>query len=136
MGVLVITMIEYYNPKGYRMIWSDLIDIFWSDRKLQKSCASDKDGRRTFGADQWKVLKRRILSLEVAPTLADMQGVPGRFHELSADRAGQFSLDLRGSYRLILRPDHEPVPVLDDGGIDRALVTKIVITEVVDHHGR
>jgi proteic killer suppression protein len=118
------------------MIWSNVIDISWSDRKLQKSCSSDKDGKRTFGADQWKVLKRRLISFEVAPALADMQGVPGRFHELSADRAGQFSLDLRGSYRLIFAPDHEPVPLLDDGGIARAVVTKIVITEVVDYHGR
>jgi len=128
--------ILYYNPKGYSMIWSDIIDISWSDRKLQKSCSNDKNGKRTFGADQWKVLKRRIVSLEVAPTLADMQGVPGRFHELSADRAEQFSLDLRGSYRLIFKPDHEPVPLLDDGGVARTLVTKIVITEVVDYHGR
>jgi len=125
-----------YNPWGYSMIWSDIIDISWSDRKLQKSCSSDKDGKRTFGADQWKALKNRLISLEVAPTLADMQNVPGRCHELTADRAGQFSLDLRGSYRLIFEPDHDPVPALDDGGIDRTLVTKIVITEVVDYHGR
>lgn len=118
------------------MVWSDIIDISWSDRKLQKSCASDKEGTRTFGADQWKVLKRRIFSLEVAPTLADMNGVPGRFHELSADRSGQFSVDLRGSYRLIFQPDHAPVPLADAGGIDRSRVTKIVITEVVDYHGR
>ncbi len=136
MSVLVVTGVVYYNPKGYIMVRSDIIDISWSDRKLQKSCSSDKDGKRTFGADQWKVLKRRIVSLEVAPTLADMQSVPGRFHELSADRAGQFSLDLRGSYRLIFEPDHEPVPLVDAGGIDRTLVTKIVITEVADYHGR
>ena len=118
------------------MLWSDIIDISWSDRKLQKSCSSDKDGKRTFGADQWKALKSRIVSLEAAPTLADMQGVPGRFHELSADRAGQFALDLRASSRLIFQPDHEPMPLLDDGGIDRTHVTKIMITEVVDYHGR
>lgn len=118
------------------MAWSDIIDIAWSDRKLQKSCSSDKDGKRAFGPDQWKALKNRIASLEAAPTLADMQNVPGRFHELSADRAGHFSLDLRGSYRLLFQPDHYPVPSLDDGGIDRTRVTKIVITEVADYHGR
>lgn len=118
------------------MRWSEIIDISWSDRKLQKSCSSDRDGRRTFGADQWKALKNRIVSLEAAPTLADMHGVPGRFHELSADRGGQFALDLRGSSRLIFQPDHDSVPLLDGGGIDRTHVTKIVITEVVDYHGR
>ncbi len=118
------------------MIWTDIIEIAWLDRKLQKSCASDKDGRRNFGADQWKVLKRRLASLEAAPTLSDMLGVPGNFHQLSADRAGEFALDLRGSYRVVFVPNHEPVPRLDDGGIDRALVTKIMITEFVDYHGR
>jgi len=118
------------------MLWSDDIEISWSDRKLQKSCSSDKNATRRFGADQWNALKNRIVSLEAAPTLADMLGVPGRFHELSADRAGQFALDLRGSLRLIFAPSHEPVPLREDGGIDRSRVTKIVITEVVDYHGR
>jgi plasmid maintenance system killer protein len=114
----------------------EIIDIGWSDRKLKRSCSSDREGRRMFGAEQWTVLKRRIVSLEAAPTLAALEGVPGRFHELSADRSGQFSLDLRGAYRLIFTPDHDPVPALAGGGIDRSLVTKIVIVEVVDHHGR
>jgi toxin HigB-1 len=118
------------------MTWSGIINISWSDRKLQKSCSSNKDGKRTFGVEQWKVLKRRLVSLEAAPTLADMAEVPGSCHQLSADRTQQFAVDLRGAYRLIFEPNHDPVPRLDDGGIDRSLVTKIVITEVVDYHGR
>lgn len=119
------------------MLWSDIIDISWLDRKLQKACSSDKEGKRTFGAEQWKVLRRRLASLEAAPTLADMAGVPGNCHQLSADRAEQFALDLRGPYELIVQPNHDPMPRLDDGGIDRSLVTKIAITEIVDyHHGR
>jgi plasmid maintenance system killer protein len=118
------------------MIWSDIIDIEWLDRKLQKSCASDKDGMRHFGDDQWKVLKRRLFALEGAPTLAALTGAPGNLHQLSADRAGQFALDLRGSYRLVFAQNNDPLPLLADGGIDRTLVTKIRITEVVDYHGR
>lgn len=127
---------RYYNPKGYSMIRSDVIDISWSDRKLQRSCSSDRDGKRTFGVEQWSVLRRRLVSLEAASTLADMAGVPGNCHQLSADRDEQFAVDLRGSYRLIFEPNHDPMPRLDDGGIDRSLVTKIAITEVVDYHGR
>ena len=118
------------------MVWSDVIDISWSDPKLQKSCSSDRQGRRTLGAEQWKVLQRRLVSLEAAPTLADMAGVPGNCHQLSGDRAGQFALNLRGSYRLIFEPNHDPIPCADDGGIDRSLVTRVLITEVVDYHGR
>jgi len=43
-------------------------------------------------------------------------------------------MSLWGSYRLVFVPD-DPIPTLADGGIDRSLVTKISITEVVDYHG-
>jgi len=117
------------------MLWSAVIDISWSDRKLERFCSSDKAGQRQFGADNWKLLKRRLASLAGAPTLADMQNVPGNCHALSADRDGHFAVHLWGQFRLIFRP-HEPAPLLDDGGIDRAQVTGISITEVVDYHGR
>lgn len=118
------------------MIWSQTIDISWSDRKLEKHCASDKAGQRHFGAPNWKLMKRRLASLAAAPTLTDMGGVPGNCHALSADRDSEFAVYLWGQYRLVFVPNHEPIPRLDDGGIDRSRVTSIVVTEVVDYHGR
>ena len=119
------------------MSWSDLIKISWSDRKLEKACASNAAGQRKFGADHWTLLKRRIASLEAAATLQEMDGVPGRLHGLHADRRGQVALHLWGSYRLVLVADHDPIPYLPDGvGVDRAMVTDIRITEIVDYHGR
>jgi proteic killer suppression protein len=117
------------------MPWSYIIDISWSDRKLEKSCASEKSGQRRFGADDWKLMKRRLASLIAAPTLKAMDGVPGRCHPLGADRNGQFAVHLGGAQRLVFAPDHDPTPLLDDGGIDTSQVTRIVITEVVDYHG-
>jgi toxin HigB-1 len=118
------------------MTWSPIIDISWSDHQLEKCCASDKSGRRKWGAKTWTLLKRRLIALEAAPSLADMEGVPGRCHQLTSDRRGQFAVRLGGAQRLVFSPDHDPVPTLDDGGIDRANVTKIVVHEVVDYHGR
>jgi proteic killer suppression protein len=114
---------------------SRIIDISWADGKLEKQCATDKAGLRRWGADHWKLLKRRLASLAAAPTLAAMDGVPGRCHQLSAGRAGEFAVSLWGAFRLVFVPDHDPVPTLDDGGIDRDRVTAISITEVVDYHG-
>lgn len=65
-----------------------------------------------------------------------MDGVPGNCHQLVADRAGAFAVDLWGQYRLLFEPDHDQLPELPDSGIDRAKVTKIVIKEVVDYHGK
>lgn len=112
-----------------------VIEISWSSRKLEKTCSGDRHGSRNWGADNWKLLKRRLAALGAAPTLADMHGVPGRCHQLHADRDGEFAVDLWGPYRLIFQPDHDPVPRLDEGGIDTGNVTQIRINEVDDYHG-
>jgi plasmid maintenance system killer protein len=112
------------------------IEISWPNRKLEKMCSQDRQGAARWGAENWPRLKRRLAALAGAPTLQDMDGVPGNCHQLHTDRAGQFAVDLWGSYRLVFEPDHDPLPKLPDGGIDRARVTKIVIREVVDYHGK
>jgi plasmid maintenance system killer protein len=111
------------------------IEISWSSRKLEKSCSDDRRGTTRWGADHWKLLKRRLAALHGAPTLADMAGVPGNCHQLHADRIGDFAVYLWGSFRLIFGPDHDPPPRLDGGGIDPSKVTRITIKEVVDYHG-
>ncbi len=64
-----------------------------------------------------------------------MDTAPGHCYALTANRKGEFAVDLWGSFRLIFRPDHDPVPRLEDGGVDRTRVIRIVIEEVVDYHG-
>lgn len=127
-------MYDSFNPRGYTTSGA-VIHISWSNRKLERSCADAKRGQRTWGAEHWKVLQRRLASLLAAPTLRDLDAVPGRCHELHADRRGQFAIALWGSYRLVFVPDHDPIPRLVDGGIDRTRVTRVSITEVVDYHG-
>jgi len=102
---------------------------------MEKSCRTEKAGQQRWGADNWKVMRRRVAALAAAPTLLAMEGVPGQCHQLRADRAGEFAVYLWGPYRLVFIPDHDPIPRLKDGGVDRSLVTRIVITEVVDYHG-
>ena len=43
-------------------------------------------------------------------------------------------MDLAHPFRLIFVPNHDPIPLRDDGGIDRDRITAITITEVVDYH--
>lgn len=110
-------------------------DISWTSRKLAKTCSDDRQATKHWGADSWKILKRRLAALLAAPTLEDLEGVPGNCHQLRGDRAGQFAVALWAQVRLVFEPNHDPVPTLADGGIDRSQVTKIVIIEIVDYHG-
>jgi proteic killer suppression protein len=112
------------------------IEISWSSPKLEEVCSDDRPGRKEWGADNWKLLRRRLATLLSTPTLSDMDNAPGRCHALHADRAGEFALLLWGSYRLIFEPADDPLPRLGDGGLDRTRVTKIMIKEVVDYHGK
>jgi proteic killer suppression protein len=102
---------------------------------LEKACSDDRQGTKRWGADHWSLLKRRLAALLAAPTLQDMEGVPGNCHQLGVNRAGEFAVSLWGPYRLIFEANHDPLPKLRDGGIDRTQVTKIMIKEVVDYHG-
>lgn len=109
------------------------IEIDWTDRKLAKLTTTDAGGRKRFGEPRWTVLKRRLQVLRDADTLADLSSVGG-FHAMKADRAGSFAMKLDGPYRLVFRPNHEPVPVDDFGGIDLSSVTAVIIEEVVNYH--
>jgi hypothetical protein len=111
------------------------IDIRWVDRHLARDCERDELGRRRFGSKRWPVLRQRLRLLEVAPTLADLRGAPGRLPALHADRAGDFALSLWGPARLIIRPV-EPFSQLDTGGTDMTTVLTIKVVEITDYHGR
>lgn len=80
------------------------------------------------------MLKRRLASLEAAPCLADLDGVPGRCHPLRADRRGEFAIGLWKGYRLVFEPSNKPLPVDGNDALDREMVTQIIIKEVVDYH--
>jgi proteic killer suppression protein len=110
------------------------IEVTWKSRKLEKTCASDSAGRRRWGAQNWRILQRRLATLDAAACLGDLENLPGRFHELRADRPGQFSLDLWGPTRLVFAPDHDPLPRRQDGGVDRSRVDRVRILEVVNYH--
>ncbi len=42
---------------------------------------------------------------------------------------------MKHPFRFILKPEHNPLPLKGDGGIDKTKVTRIRIMEVVDYHG-
>jgi len=109
----------------------------FADRKLAKECNDAALLRRRHGARRAELLTRRLAVIDAAQSLSALgppyQG-PMRCHELTGDRTGQLSIDLDGPYRLIIRPDHDPLPQRPEGGLDWAQVTRVVIVEIADTH--
>ncbi|MFC1678043.1 killer suppression protein HigA [Planctomycetota bacterium] len=59
---------------------------------------------------------------------------PYHRHQLKGNYKGCFAVDAKHPYRLIFRPANNPLPVLDDGGLDLTRVTNIEIIGVKDYH--
>lgn len=69
-----------------------------------------------------------------AVNLEAMSNVPGNCHELKGDRKFQLAIYLDKTYRLIFKPNHNPIPIYSQGGLDREKVTDIEILEIIDYH--
>ena len=110
------------------------MDVEFINKRVKKECSSEKAMKGRWGPMTAKKLKRRLADIEAAKTLADMRHLPGRCHELVADRAGQLAVDLDHPRRLIFKPNHHPVPIRAAGGLDWAGVTGIVVLEITDYH--
>lgn len=111
------------------------MDILFETTKLRKVLNSQKLLIKTHGPKRASRIRRRLDDLQAAGTLEDMRSLPGRCHELTGDRSGQLALDLDHPYRLIFISAHDPLPIKDDGGLDWASVTAVVILGVEDYHG-
>ena len=111
------------------------LDIRFKNDKFRKECNEQKALVKSHGPKRARLIQRRLDDLTAAETLEVMRVLPGRCHELKADREGQLSIDLDGPYRLIFTPAHNPLPKKQDGGIDWSKITAITILEIVDTHG-
>lgn len=111
------------------------MDIAFPTRKMQRLCSSEKRMVQELGPKMAERLRARLQQLEGALNLTELWLVPGaRCHELIRDRRGQISLDLVHPLRLIIVPDHDPVPRHPEGGMDRGKITKVLVLEIADTH--
>lgn len=111
------------------------MDITFKTRKMAGVFNSEQGLYAKYGEKNGRVLMRRLLFLKAAPTLADVPHQrPERRHGLTGNRKGQFAVDVKHPFRLVFRPNHDPLPRMADGGIDLARVTAITVLGVEDYH--
>jgi toxin HigB-1 len=94
------------------------MDVAFSSTRLQKLCSSERELRRLLGSGGAKKAMAHLASLRASGTLEGMRVLPGRCHELEADRSGQLALTLPDGKRLVFEPTADPRPVKPDGGLD------------------
>ena len=106
-------------------------------KKYAKAVNCPKDATKLWGKEGACKVIQRLQELEAAECLAAMYQIPAaRFHPLEGNRKGQFAVDARHPFRITMVPDHNPLPLKDDGGLDLTQVKAVVILKVEDYHGR
>ncbi|ARW47562.1 hypothetical protein S1001342_01230 [Acetobacter pasteurianus subsp. pasteurianus] len=120
----------------YKNIDAGEMNITFQTRKLQKVFNTWALLVRDYGEKQAKVIARRMSVLANAPTLQQVPAQkPERCHKLTNNRKHQYAVDALHPFRIVFKVNHNPIPLLEDGGIDLSLVTNITICEVVNYHG-
>lgn len=110
--------------------------IFFQTRKMEKAANSESLGNRHWGTRAPKI-RQRLAELAAANTLADVSTLPPpRCHQLTENLDEHFAVDITRNERLVFEVANNPTPRKQDGGIDLAQVTEIVILRIEDYHGR
>jgi len=77
-----------------------------ADKKLKRALEEDKERQKRFGQEMAKKIRLRVSALSAAESLGDFWppfSPSERCHELKADLAGYFSMDLIHPYRLLFK---------------------------------
>ncbi len=97
------------------------MEVRYATRDLERVCTDARRMQTALGANLAKKLKLRIAELTYVEGMADLLEGPGRWEELRADRAGQWSARLTGNWRLIIQSEEgDEVTVL--------------VVEIIDYH--
>lgn len=111
------------------------MDIGFDSKRLQDLFNDPAKLRRRFGVERADKIVLRLCQIDAAADLAELCRLPqARCHQLTADQSERFSVDLDGPYRLLLEVGDDPIPRLDDGGIDRVNVRRLYVVGVMDPH--
>lgn len=112
------------------------MDIEFASKRLGRIGNSARELQRKYGPQKARKIQQRLYEIAAAETLADISHLPPpRCHALTGDRAGQFAVTTIKQYRIIFEPAIVPIPVLEDGGIDRSEITAVRVLELdFDYH--
>lgn len=96
------------------------MELQFANRDLERVCTDIRLMQKRLGVDVAKALQRRIKELEYVQVMDDLLGGTGKWEQLKADRAGQWSARLSANWRL----------VVEANGAD----ARVVVVEIVDYH--
>jgi len=110
--------------------WS-FMRVRFSSRSLADLCGSAAAIDRKWGSVLGICLRRRLKLLVATPTLDLLRDYPGVLPvKLKTDARDQLAIGVRKDCRLIVVPDHRPVPRSSNGELVAKEIDQIIVVEV------
>lgn len=110
------------------------MELSYKTNKLEKSLTTDKGLAKSYGKLAKKIKQRRI-QLESAENLEAISKLPAlRLHQHTGKGKGTWSINIQENWRILFEIDQDPIPSLEDGGVDLKAITIICVTSVEDPH--
>lgn len=108
--------------------------LSYKTKRLEKSFTTDKGLVKSYGTLAKKI-KRRRNELEEADNLWVISQLPVlRLHQHKGKGKGIWSIDIQENWRILFKIDQDPIPQLEDGGVDLKAITILRIEAVTDPH--
>ncbi|WP_407442291.1 type II toxin-antitoxin system RelE/ParE family toxin [Fibrobacter sp.] len=104
------------------------MEVLFKDKDLERCAVEEAYGLRKLGARRIKFYWKRLENIRQSSNFEMLRQLPGRFHELSGNRQGQWACDLDQPYRLVFRAGE------DTTGRKWVEITKAEVLEIVDYH--
>ena len=95
---------------------------------------TDKGLSRDYG-NLAKKIKQRMQQLKSAENFSVIASLPAlRLHPHIGKNKGIWSIDVHTNWRVLFKIDQDPIPTLEDGGVDITKVTIVRIESITDPH--
>ena len=109
------------------------MEISFKNNKLEKSFIDNKILSKTYGTMAKKV-KQRYEDLMSADNLLVISKFPAmRLHPYQGN-SGIWSVDIFKNWRILFTINQDPIPTLEDGGVNLKAIEIIKIESVEDPH--
>lgn len=112
------------------------MEVTYKNKHLQKCAEDESYSKRKLGSVRSEKHLQRIGDLFDANTLEDVRYLPGNYHELTANRKGQWAVSLDGPYRLIFTPHESPIPTDSNGKYIWIEIKGVELEEIENYQGK
>lgn len=102
------------------------MEIAFHTRELRTLCERDEHPGE-LSTDVYEALKRRLADLRAAVSVNDL---PGRFPTAFGDHSEFLRIELSHDHALILKANHVGKPVREDGTVDWASVSRVMVMAI------